>query len=147
MIMIIRISRFITLNQTLNQTNHVRGDRDLSSSQNRSSQTSGYILDSEITLVPSKFVSTNQMIPTDQTLQAANGSEITVLGEAELKIKVRGCTMNLIRSYKCSMRPDIYFTTLTSCITCILRRLHEAGAPPGLKRWEGPSCSELILLC
>ena len=85
------------LGSPVNQTNHVRGDRGAYLRVKIGRHQHLALLDtgSEVTLVPSKFVSSNQMIPTDQKLQAANGSEITVLGEAELKIKIRGCNMNL----------------------------------------------------
>ena len=81
------------LGSPVNQTNHVRGDRGAYLRVKIGRHQHLALLDtgSEVTLVPSNFVSTNQMIPTDQKLQAANGSEITVLGEAELTIKVRGC--------------------------------------------------------
>ena len=50
---------------------------------------------SETTLVPHSLVQGAQLSPSDQHLQAANGSEIVIEGEASLMVRIRGLTIQM----------------------------------------------------
>ena len=50
---------------------------------------------SETTLVPHSVVKKVQLSPSDQHLQAANGSEIVIKGEACLRVRIGGLTVQM----------------------------------------------------
>ena len=74
---------------------------------------------SEVSVIPARCVPEDELVPTSQILNAANGTNISVIGEAKLTIELDGCTVTtrgLVSEHVDEFLLGLTFLEETGCI-------------------------------